>query len=115
MAVEHRSAVRRMFPEWAERAFTLKEVVRLLEALYPAAPTELFDPDQMRRRVAEADALRRSMGTAHGLDEDVVDPLGLSLETFRAVGWELAEWCDRLVAGLFGKVPARTSILDANE
>jgi protein-tyrosine phosphatase len=115
MAAEHRSAVRRMFPEWADRTFTLKELVRLLEALYPAAPTERFDPDLMRRRVAEADALRRSMGTVQGLDEDVVDPLGLSLETFRAVGWELAEWSDRLVAGLFGKVPARASMWDADE
>jgi low molecular weight protein-tyrosine phosphatase len=115
MAVEHRSAMRQVFPEGAPRTFTLKELVRLLEALYPAPPAEAFDPDDLRRRVAEADALRRSIGPVQPLDEDVVDPLGLSLETFRAVGWELAEWSNRLVAGLFGKVPARTSIRDGDE
>jgi protein-tyrosine phosphatase len=115
MAAEHRSAMRQGFPEGVPRTFTLKELGRLLEALYPAPPEEAFDPDQLRRRVAEADALRRSIGPVQPLDEDVVDPLGLSIETFRAVGWELAEWSNRLVAGLFGKVPARTSIRDADE
>jgi protein-tyrosine phosphatase len=115
MAAEHRSAIRRAFPEGAARTFTLKELVRLLEAMHPAPPAESFDPDRLRRRVAEADELRRSIGTPRGLDEDVADPLGLSPETFRAVGWELADWCDRLVAGLFGKVPARSSIWHADE
>jgi len=32
----------------------------------------------------------------------VIDPLGLSLETYRAIAWELDGWCERLVDGLFG-------------
>jgi hypothetical protein len=30
-----------------------------------------------------------------------VDPLGLSMEVFRAVAWEIDEWIERLVAGLY--------------
>jgi protein-tyrosine phosphatase len=115
MAAEHRSAIRRAFPEGGARTFTLKELVRLLETMSPPPPVGSFDPEGLRRRVAEADALRRSIGPPRGLDEDVADPLGLSLENFRAVGWELADWCDRLVDGLFGRVPATTSIWDADE
>jgi hypothetical protein len=35
-------------------------------------------------------------------DEDVADPLGLPVDMFRAVAWELDEWSRRLAAGVFG-------------
>jgi len=102
MAREHVHAVRDEVPE---RAFTLKQLVRLLEALPAPAPG---DPDAvLASRVAEADALRRSGFEGNPADEDVADPLGMSLETYRAIAWELDEWCSRLVDGLFGRTPAR--------
>jgi protein-tyrosine phosphatase len=102
MAAEHREAVARLAPGAAARTFTLKELTRLLEtepATDPERPLEL--------RVADAaDARARGVG-ANRFDEDVVDPLGMPLETYRAIAWELDEWTDRLVAGLYGPVPAR--------
>jgi protein-tyrosine phosphatase len=44
---------------------------------------------------------------ANRFDEDVVDPLGMPLDTYRAIAWELDEWIDRLVIALYGPVPAR--------
>jgi hypothetical protein len=102
MAAEHREAVARLVPAAASRSFTLKELTRLLEA-EPAA-----DPERpLETRVHEAaDARAQGVGT-NRFDEDVVDPLGMPLETYRAIAWELDEWTDRLVAALYGPVPAR--------
>jgi low molecular weight protein-tyrosine phosphatase len=102
MAAEHRDAVARLAPEAAARTFTLKELTRLLET-EPAA-----DPERsLELRVGDAaDARVRGLG-ANRFDEDVVDPLGMPLETYRAIAWELDEWTDRLVAALYGPVPAR--------
>ena len=89
------------------KAFTLKELVRLLEAL-PAA--EAGDPDTvLADRIARADTLRRSGYEGNPHDEDVADPLGMPLESFRAVAWELDELTGRLADGLFGREPARTA------
>jgi len=115
MAGEHRSASARLSPRTAGRTFTLKELVRLLEELPPLEAGTAFDPGAMRRRVAQAEELRRSGFVGNALDEDVSDPLGFGPETFRAVAWELHDWCSRLVDGLFGRVPARTSIWDPDE
>jgi protein-tyrosine phosphatase len=105
MADEHRRAIEWMVPEAGSKTFTLKELVRLLEALPAADPT--VPPDVgLKERVREADALRRSGFAGNPLDEDVVDPLGLPLESYRAVAWELDGWCSRLADGLFG--PSRT-------
>jgi hypothetical protein len=41
------------------------------------------------------------------MDEDVIDPLGMPAEAFRAVAWELGEWTTRLADGLFGRSHAR--------
>ena len=30
----------------------------------------------------------------------------MPMETYRAIAWEIDQWTDRLVAGLFGPVPA---------
>ena len=94
MAGEHRQAVERLVPEAAGKTFTLKELVRLLEAL-PATPGPSF-----AERVTRADELRRSGFAGNPMDEDVADPLGASLDAFRAVAWELDEWCRRLSPGL---------------
>ena len=105
MAAEHRDAIRSIAPPDAlARAFTLKELVRLLDELPPAAGV---DPEALTGRVAEAAAARRSGAATNPWDEDIVDPLGLSMEAIRAVAWEIDQWIERLVAGLYDPSPAR--------
>ncbi len=107
MAVEHRTAVARVVPEAASRTFTLKELVRLLEALPEPDPSEPDPSDGTRlaNRVHQADTLRRNGFEGNPFDEDVVDPLGHPPQTFHAVAWELDGWCTRLVDGLLGPAP----------
>jgi hypothetical protein len=62
---------------------------------------------RLDRRVGEAAAARASGAPANRFDEDVVDPLGMPLETYRAIAWELDEWIERLITALYGPVPAR--------
>lgn len=102
MAAEHREAVRGLVPGAAARTFTLKELTRVLEARPATDPDERLDT-----RVGEAAAARASGAPANRFDEDVVDPLGMPLDTYRAIAWELDEWIDRLVTALYGSVPAR--------
>lgn len=111
MAAEHRELVGELMPEAAGRAFTLKELVRLLEAL-PAPDAGSEDPvATLSTRAAEAGALRRGgFAVDDDPDEDVEDPLGMPLETYRAVAGELEIWCARLADGLFGREPARASV-----
>jgi protein-tyrosine phosphatase len=103
MAAEHRDAVSRAMPEAAGRTFTLKELVRLLEALPP--PRESI-AGELPGRVAEAERLRRAGHVGNPHDEDIVDPLGLPLESFRAIAWELDEWSARLAQTLDGSAAA---------
>jgi protein-tyrosine phosphatase len=101
MSAEHREGVLWMASGAEPRTFTLKEVVRLLEHLPPAGAKA--DPEgSLRKRVAQAHALRTSGYAGNPFDDDVADPLGLPVEAYRAVAWELEEWCTRLVAGLLG-------------
>ena len=103
MAAEHRAAIATRLPAALDRTFTLKELARLLEH---DAPASLLSGDALGARIAAAAAARRGGGPANPYDEDVVDPLGMPLETYRAIAWELDDWIDRLLAGLFGPVPA---------
>jgi low molecular weight protein-tyrosine phosphatase len=102
MAAEHRDAVGRLVPGAAARTFTLKELTRILEARPAADPEERLDA-----RVGAAAAARAGGAPANRFDEDIVDPLGMPLETYRAIAWELDEWIDRLATALYGPVPAR--------
>ena len=107
MSSEHALAVVRGAPEAASSTFTLKELVRLLEALpEPAAGQDL------RARLAAADALRTGGFEGNPHDLDVADPLGMPLQAFRAVAWELEEWCGRLADGLVGRAPARAGLAE---
>lgn len=101
MTTEHRDRAVWLAPDAAGRAFTLKELVRLLEALPQGS-----EAATLQERVAAADELRRSGFRGNPHDEDVVDPLGLPLATYRAVAWELDELMERLVAGLVGRTEA---------
>ena len=102
MATEHREALEHD-PEVTDRAFTLKELVRLLESL-PPAPLGA-DPQSLTGRVEEAAQARREGFQSNPLDEDVADPLGLPLQSYRAIAWELDGWIARLVDGLYGVEP----------
>jgi low molecular weight protein-tyrosine phosphatase len=103
MASEHRDQLRREIPAATPRTFTLKELARLLEAL-PGGPTDLIG------RVSDADALRVQGFLGNPADDDVGDPLGLPLDSYRAMAWELEAWCERLATGLAG--PLRTPTVD---
>ncbi|MGZ8579953.1 MAG: arsenate reductase/protein-tyrosine-phosphatase family protein [Actinomycetota bacterium] len=85
-----------------DRAFTLKELVRLVESLPPVPPGA--GPDSLVARVEQAAAARRAGFTGNPLDEDVADPLGQPMQSYRAIAWELDEWIARLVDGLYGVV-----------
>lgn len=93
MAREHREIIEAERPDLMGRTFTLKELVRLLEDMPDRAPN-------LQARVKEADDLRRDGFDGNPHDEDIADPLGLPIDTYRAVAWELEAWCERLAAGL---------------
>ena len=61
-------------------------------------------PDALSARVARGRRRRAAGGFAgNPHDEDVADPLGMPLESYRAIAWELDEWVARLVDGLYGR------------
>jgi protein-tyrosine-phosphatase len=103
MAPEH---ARALAGEAASRTFTLKELVRLLEALPEIEDASL---GRLSERVAEADRLRRSGFEGDPRNEGISDPLGMPLDGFRAVAAELDEWCSRLADGLVGRTHVRTA------
>jgi protein-tyrosine phosphatase len=113
MAGEHRDFVEEVEPTALARTFTLKELVRLLDALPAAAPSS--DAASLPDRVAEAQALRHSGFAGNPHDQDVADPLGQPHELYRAIAWELEGWIDRLVDGLFGTVEPGTSKSSATQ
>ena len=99
MARDHRDA---FAPPLEGRAFTLKELVRLLRTL--PAPATNAGPETLVERIAAADQARRSGAVAPSLDEDIADPLGQPIEAYRAIAWEIETWSDQLVDALFGAV-----------
>lgn len=110
MAAEHREDIGVLVPEAEGRTFTLKELVRLLETTGPR-PLEVPRTDGLvARRVA--DAHRRRAGSPAMRDDDVLDPLGLSLEGYRAVASELEDLCERLAGGLYDGSPVASGRAD---
>src|SRR5438093_8807075 len=97
---EHRDAVTGLVPEAADRIFALKELVALLE-LATREPAEGTPDETLRSGVKAADGMRASDPGFHPLDEDVADPLGMGIESYRAVAWEIQDLSRRLVDGLF--------------
>lgn len=109
MAAEHRDAIALAVPAAVAKTFTLKELVHLLE-VSAAAPNDDV-ANGIHVRISAAERLRRSDERGMGrFDEDVADPLGQPLATYRAMAGELQEWTQRLVDALYGDVPeaART-------
>ncbi|MEX0833948.1 MAG: hypothetical protein WD276_08805 [Actinomycetota bacterium] len=104
MSGEHREKVVSLMPDAAAKTFTLKELVALLEEQPQGG-----SPSDVGSRVAAAEKIRDSGFEGNPDDEDVVDPLGLGFDTYRAVAWEIDEFCGRLVDGMFGKAPVRSA------
>jgi len=104
MANEHVEAISSAAPSARSKTFTLKELVRLLEAL---PGTEVGAADPIVARVEAADELRRSGFPGDPHDEGIADPLGLPLEAFRLVADEIEVWCGRLADVLVGSPDAR--------
>jgi protein-tyrosine phosphatase len=100
MTAEQREEVLHEAPQAEPKTFTLKELVALLGAL--PAPTGPPSRDGLLKRIARADDLRREGAAPRAADEDVVDPLAMSMETYRAVCWEIEELVDGLIRGLAG-------------
>ena len=100
MAIEHVDAVVSEAPEVRSRVFTLKELVRLVEAL---PPVERRGRDPVSNGVEEAEELRRGGFAGNPHDLEIADPLGMPFEAFRGVAGELDAWCSRLVDGLVGR------------
>ena len=94
---DHREEIPTLAPGASDRTFTLKEFTRLLEELPPADErADLVD------RVRLAHGLRAAGYEGFPGDEDVIDPMGSAIGTYRAVAWEIDEWCSRLADGLYG-------------
>ena len=100
MAAEHQEDVVGLDPDAQARTFTLKELVRLLETSHPRPLDAPRADGLLAGRVADAHR-RRADSPAGRRDEDVMDPLGLSLEGYRAVARELEDLCERLAGGLY--------------
>lgn len=97
MATEHRDAIDSVAPDLVEQTFTLKELVRLLEAESAGSQGSGF-----AARLEAANAARRSDAVPRSRDDDIADPLGQPPEAYRAIAWELHGWIGRLVLGLYG-------------
>jgi protein-tyrosine phosphatase len=91
MAADHREAILGAWPSAADKTFTLKELVRLLETAAPAGP--------LTARVAAAAAERNGSPRR---SEDVRDPLGDPIDGYREVADELHDLSGRLAMALTG-------------
>jgi protein-tyrosine phosphatase len=99
MAAEHRQDIQALVPEAEARTFTLKELVRVLGISGPGPVDATRDGGFLAGAVADAN--RRRSGSPAAAEDDVMDPLGLSLHGYRAVASELGDLCERLVSGLY--------------
>ncbi len=89
MAAEHREAIVGAMPDLETKTFTIKELVRLLEA----SPAE----GSLEARVAAAASARNGSSPPA---EDVRDPLGDSIGGYREVADELLDLSGRLAVAL---------------
>jgi protein-tyrosine phosphatase len=89
MAAEHRKAIVGAMPDLEPRTFTIKELVRLLEASSAGG--------SLGARIAAAAAARNGSSPPA---EDVRDPLGDPIEGYREVAKELHDLSVRLAAAL---------------
>jgi len=101
---EHRVQAVAMQPQVVRRAFTLKEFARLTDMVnkdfVPNEPIDVVAGAHARTGLAAR--LRRMAGGPHSADDDVVDPLGAPLDTYRIRAAEIDLACARAVDVLLG-------------
>lgn len=101
---EHRTHVVGMRPQLVRRAFTLKEFARLADPVLstpdPSEPTDLTRA--ALQRIDQAGRLRGFGQRPDPADEDLMDPIGAPLETYRQRAAEIDRACDRAVDLLLG-------------
>jgi protein-tyrosine-phosphatase len=113
MTEEQRDEVLEHAPDAGGKVFTLKQLVALLAELpLPSSPP---DRAALLERIRAADRLRRGPDAPLIPDPDVSDPLGLALDAYRAVAWELDRLVDGMVEGLFGKAAPSPRRTEASE
>jgi protein-tyrosine phosphatase len=105
MTSDQRDSAQALAPSARRRTFTLKELVKLLDAFHDEPG--VGDVKQRLAQAAEGAAQRGDRGTVRVIDKDVVDPLGLGLESFRAVAWEIDQLLAQLAEELFGEAWTR--------
>jgi protein-tyrosine phosphatase len=101
MTSDQRDAMARLAPTAADRTFTLKELVYLIDR-QERRPNDGDPGQRVAAAASDAAAMRRAGATLDLVDEDIQDPLGLGSDVFRAVAWQLETLVRRLVDGLFG-------------
>jgi protein-tyrosine phosphatase len=89
MASDHREAIVGSWPDLGSKTFTMKELVRLLEA----SPGRGSFAERIATAAGARDGSRR-------VDEDVRDPLGETIDVYRLVAGELHDLSGRLAAAL---------------
>ena len=85
-----------------DKAFTLKEIVRLLDDLEPTTPGEPEELPDYAREVVRRAHERRQLDPAFVPGEDIEDPFGGPRAAYVDMTQEVAALCRALVAGLFG-------------
>lgn len=100
MTSDHSEEVRDVAPEVAEKTFTLKELSGLLTRMRASEPSS--ERGSVLARIAEANRLRAASSATASPAEDVLDPLGLSMDIYREVAADIEAGVDDLVRGLFG-------------
>jgi len=110
MTTDHALAAVQLVPTAAPRTFTLKEFVQILESRQGVDEAEGSNVERLRAQVRAADQIRLDGFEGNRYDLDVVDPIGLSQDTYRAVAWEIDQLCARLVDAMLGKAPTPSSL-----
>lgn len=100
MTEEQRDEVIREAPGAARHTFTLKELAALLGQMPAAAWPP--DTDATRHRIEDAHRLRVGPAAPAIADTDVTDPIGMGMEVYRAVAWDIERHIDAVLPALLG-------------
>ena len=87
-----------------DKAFTLKEIVRLLESLPATPPSD--DPEERARALVRAAHEARSSSPGFMPGEDIEDPFGGARSAYVEMADTVALLCRSLIAVLFGTTDA---------
>lgn len=103
MTVEHRKTVLSYTPRLLKRAYTLKELARLIESAEQAQPWRerlagLTTPEERWRAIPQHLARERGRARVEAGVDDIADPYRLSAEKFDLMAEEVDAAVERVVA-----------------